>query len=222
MVNLLPLVRQIAAEHPGLLRTNTGETCYAFITLVLARMKAEGHVGWGYVGKTEGEGQYRPVAGFPRQVGPYTITGVSHDAIASPTQRVDLLGGGNDGPEPFPAPASPIWLDIPPEHWRPNNPIIPFDGAPLPPVLIVPPPPVVPSYEALGGDAFFRSAVGVPLAADMALAGQTLNDGSSVWFARTIYSLLVAHLKGGPVDPDAIVKKHRNEWRQVLGLPAVP
>ena len=86
-----------------------------------------------------------------------------------------------------------------------------------------PPPPIlrVPSYAELGGDALFRDMVGVPLAADMAAAGQSLNEGSAVWFARTVYSLMTARLRenGKPIDPVPIVKKHRNEWRHILGLP---
>ena len=81
----------------------------------------------------------------------------------------------------------------------------------------------VPSYEALGGDAFFRATVGVPLQADMLAAGQQLNEGSSVWFSRAVYRLMVAFLnaKGQPIDPDGEVRMVRNEWRQILGLPPV-
>ena len=86
-----------------------------------------------------------------------------------------------------------------------------------------PPQPIIPSYAALGDDAFFRAHIGVPLEADMATAGQTLNNGSAVWFSRTTYSLMAAMINaGGPVDPLPIVKKHRNEWRAILGLPPLP
>ena len=93
----------------------------------------------------------------------------------------------------------------------------PNAGPVLPPVSI-------PSYEDLGGDAFYRAMIGVPLQADMLAAGQQLNDGSSVWFSRTTYSLIAAFLKanGQPINAPGIVKKHRNEWRAILGLPQLP
>jgi hypothetical protein len=83
------------------------------------------------------------------------------------------------------------------------------------------PQPVVPSYESLGGDAFFRSNIGVPLQADMASVGQTLNDGSSVWFSRTAYDCIAARYADPKADLTPICVKHRNEWRAILGLPPV-
>ena len=77
---------------------------------------------------------------------------------------------------------------------------------------------------ALGAeDAFYAAMVGVPLEADYTAAGQRLNAGSAVWFSRTIHSVMAALVKanGQPIDMQAIVKKHRNEWRAVLGLPPV-
>jgi len=72
----------------------------------------------------------------------------------------------------------------------------------------------------LGGDEWHRVHVGVLLEADMALAGQRLNEGSSVWFARTIYECLAESVKAGHVvDRDPIVKKYRTQWRAILGLP---
>ena len=202
----LPLVRAVAAQYPALLQINTADSCYQFTTHVLAKLKAEGYAGWGYVGKTAPEGQFRPSVGFPRQAGPYTITGVSHDAIASPSQRVDLLGGGNDGPDPIGSPATPQWLEIPPENWRPNNPIIPFEGT-APPVT--PPAPVVPPYP---GDPVFDQ-IGVVLFADYAQAGQPPNPGMGRWFGRTTFD----YLAGMPMADS--IKKHRAEWREALGLP---
>lgn len=208
-VNHLPLVRQVAAQHPGLLQTNTAATCHEFTKLVLARLKAEGYEGWGFVGKTNGEGQYRPPVGFPRQVGPHTITGVSHDAIASPSQRVDVLGGGNDGAEPLGTPAEPQWLDIPREHWRPNNPVLPFDGATLP----SPPPIVTPPSKPYPGDAYFIEHVGTALVADYGEAGQTLNAGSVIWVSRAIWRYVNESLA-----IEQITAQSRKEWRTALGL----
>ena len=125
-------------------------------------------------------------------------------------QAVDFIGGaGGTNPQPG-------WIVDDITVYRHSDAHDPDDhgigGAPAPPQ------PSIPSYEAIGGDPFFRSHVGVPLQADMALAGQTLNDGSSVWFSRTCYSLLVARMNGA-TDTDAILRRHRNEWRAILGLP---
>lgn len=95
--------------------------------------------------------------------------------------------------------------------------------APEPIPVPQPPARLVPAYEALGGDAFFRAQIGVPLQADMIEGGQGgLNDGSSVWFSRATYDILAAYMRGGAVDSAAIVKAHRNVWRGILGLPALP
>lgn len=84
-----------------------------------------------------------------------------------------------------------------------------------------PPPVTMPSYEDLGGDAYFAEAVGKPLAEDMATAtathgGGPLNAGSSTWFSRPIFRILHAYANGQTPDKDAIIKSVRNEWRSVL------
>lgn len=85
-----------------------------------------------------------------------------------------------------------------------------------------PPEVFIPSYGELGDDAFFRASIGVPLQADMLLAGQQLNDGSSVWFSRTTYEILTEALKAGQmIDVQPIVRKYRNQWRAILGQPPV-
>lgn len=128
-----------------------------------------------------------------------------------PCVVVDVIGGAG-GPNPTPG-------------WNVFTTLVEGSGAPVDPTVSGPvPPPVIkiPSYADLGDDAFFRNHIGIPLQADMAQTGQPLNDGSSVWFSRITYSLLVAMIKaGGPVDPAPIVKVHRNEWRAILGLPPV-
>lgn len=70
------------------------------------------------------------------------------------------------------------------------------------------------SKPPYAGDSVWWEKLGLPLEADMALAGQTLNAGSSVWFARVGYD----HYVMGMTIDDAVAK-HRAEWRQVLGLP---
>lgn len=112
-------------------------------------------------------------------------------------------------------PGIPAWNEIPQNFWRPNNP--PLDIGPLP----VPIPTLTfPTYEEIGGDSFFAANIGVPLEADMTLASQTLNAGSSVWFSRTIYDVLALWAKGKPTADQVseVVLKHRNEWRKILGL----
>lgn len=133
----------------------------------------------------------------------------------------------NDGPQIV---ATAVWNEVPSVNWRPWNP--PFEGAIVggdvpqpgePPATPPPPAPSIriPSYGELGDDAFFRSAVGVPLAADAALAGESMNDGSSVWFSRGTYRLMAAALKhqlgqGPAPNPAAEIKVVREEWRAVM------
>lgn len=74
-----------------------------------------------------------------------------------------------------------------------------------------PPPPVKPPYA---GDQVWWETLGNPLEQDMALAGQTLNAGSSVWFARVGYD----HYVQGMTIAEATAK-HRRGWRTILGLP---
>lgn len=181
----------------------------------------------------------------------YLISRVSHDVIffrergSMLLQQFDTLASANeydrtiyrrngdpnwsfdpnDGPQIV---ASAVWNEVPPSSWRPWNP--PFEGsiegAPAPgEPPIVPPPPAptfrMPSYADLGDDAFFRAAIGVPLADDARLAGETMNDGSSVWFSRGTYRLMAAALKhalaqGPAPNPAAEIKIVREEWRAVM------
>lgn len=62
------------------------------------------------------------------------------------------------------------------------------------------------------GDRAF-DIVGEQLEADYREAFQSLNAQSATWFARTIYD----YLHGGMTLEESI-KKHRAEWREVLGL----
>lgn len=148
----LSLVRDIANNNPVLVSVNTGATCHEFTKLVLKELARLGFEGWGHIGKTAGEGQYRPPDWkFPHVVGAdgrsYRLTGVSHDAIFHlPTNtQVDILGNANDGPEPFGSAAQPVWNEIAREHYRPNNPWFSFNTEVVTPVEPTPtpaPPPV--------------------------------------------------------------------------------
>jgi len=213
-MNLISLVRDVAAQYSALLQINTNASCYQFTTHVLARLKAEGYEGWGYVGKTNGEGQYRPPTGFPRQVGPYTITGVSHDAIGCATLRVDLLGGGNDGPDPLGTPASPQWLEIPPEHWRPNNPIIPFDG----PVTPAPVPVVPGREEALDElawlDAYYAAPEGLQRPNGLSLNGKPDFLGIAAWYLDEYQQARIAGKSRADARAVYVSKiRHSDEWK---------
>lgn len=61
------------------------------------------------------------------------------------------------------------------------------------------------------GDEFFVKAVGEPLEADYAAAGQALNAGSVVWIARTIWRTV--H-EGMSIEES--VAKSQAEWRAAL------
>lgn len=138
------------------------------------------------------------------------------------SQHVDfIVGAGGPNPQPgwavdVPRYSRSDWF--PPSEHMPTEPDEPDE--PEPP-HVCPPCPPIPGYEEIGGDAFYQAMVGVPLEADYTLVGQRLNAGSAAWFSRTIYDIIVALMQanGAPVDVNAIVKKHRNEWRVVLGLP---
>ena len=136
--------------------------------------------------------------------------------IEGESQAVDFIGGAG-GPNPQPG-----WIvDAP--RYSAKDWVDPFDHrigetAPAP----TPVEPYIPSYGELGDDAFFRAQIGVPLQADMLATGQALNDGSSVWFSRTIYEIVTETVKAGHlIDTAPIVRKYRNQWRAVLGLPPV-
>lgn len=215
----LDIVRQENARHPEHLRTNINKTCYEYLTHVIDLLRAAGHAAY-LMCKTAGEGQYTP-EGFQPFTGPgldgkpYTYTGVSHDALWCDGKQYDTAARANDSPDPIfnpdgtPMTAEPVWNEIPQQHWRPNNP--PLKDAPP-----TPQPPVKP-YP---GDAVWDS-VGAILFADYAEAGQAPNSQMGRWFGRTIWDATEGDQNGVVLTVDASIKKHRGEWRAVLGLPPV-
>lgn len=224
--NLDLLVRQVASEHPDLLQTNTNATCFRFVQYVLERAN---DARWGHVGKTRGEGQYTPPGFAPRVVkgrdgNDYMITGVSHDALffkdGDSEWQVDILGAGNDGPDPLGQPARPQWAVIPQQFYRVNNPwlkAIPVAGSTSPPPVVCPVCPTCPICKptpGYAGDQVFDQ-VGAVLFADYAEAGQAPNEGMARWMARTIYDWIAGVTK----TLQASIDKHRKEWRAALGLP---
>jgi hypothetical protein len=117
----------VAARHPELLSTNTYESTGKFIQLVLKEMNDPD---WGYVGKTAGESQHTPAGFTPRWVNGHLVTGFSHDVIFhKPTHRqVDIIVNAAANSDHRPhiwGPAQISWQEIPPQHYRPNNPWLP-------------------------------------------------------------------------------------------------
>lgn len=203
---VLAASRQAHSENPERLNTNRNVDCFKHSTRVIQLLRDQG-LDAAYVGKTRGEGQYPPPVGFPRQVGQWTITGVSHDAIWVGGAQFDLIAAGNDGAEPLGAPGVPVANLIPSEFYRPNNPPVAY------PITAVEPPP--PQHEPYPGDAVF-DAVGEALFGDYQLAGQAPNAQMGRWFGRVIFDWLA---KNEPTL-DASIAKHRKEWRALLGLPS--
>lgn len=179
------------------LRTESGQG--AFTDAVVSALHASDER-WGHLKKSASQSQLH---GHGEDSALYLEdTGLS--------SAVDFIGGaGGSNPQPGwivdePRYSAKDWAD-PTAH-----------GFEAPKVIT----PRVPSYGELGDDAFFRAQIGVPLQADMIEAGQSLNDGSSVWFSRTTYEILTEALAAGRmIDPAPIVKKYRNQWRAILGLP---
>lgn len=157
----LEIARQVNAEFPAYLQTNVGESCHWFTIKLIERLRAAGHRAF-HVCKTLGEGQYVPHGFQPRTVigldgKPYVCTGVSHDAIWCDDKIVDTIASANDGEEPIfngngtRLTGTPVWNEVDPQFWRPNNP--PLRDAPVvsPPL---PPPQVCPHRILPKGEAF--------------------------------------------------------------------
>lgn len=72
----------------------------------------------------------------------------------------------------------------------------------------------VPQPKPYPGDQFFIEKLGQILEWDYAEAGQRLNAGSSVWFARTIWRYVS---EGMSIEQSTA--QSRKEWRAALGLP---
>lgn len=159
---VLAASRAASNENPARLQINRNIDCHQHSTRVIELLKAQG-IDAAYVGKTAGEGQYTPPTGFPRQIGNYTITGVSHDAIWVGVRQFDLIASGNDGPDPLGAPGIAIANEIPMEYHRANNPPVPY---PLGPVDTPKPAPVLPGREEMMNagrwlDTFYRAPEGL-------------------------------------------------------------
>lgn len=208
--------RQADQEMPSRLQTNRNVDCFQHITRVLEILKGQSLTA-AYIGKTAGEGQYHPPAGFPRVIGPWTITGVSHDAIWVEGKQFDCVGGGNDGPEPLGTVGLPIANEIPEEFHRPNNPPVPHPIAGVPSTPPAPSKPVYPSYEDLGGDDGGKKITRM-LESDYQRAGLRGLDGDcGAWQQRVSYDFLTGICK----TVEESIAKHRKEWCATLGIDVV-
>lgn len=130
---------------------------------------------------------------------------------ATPASVIDVIGAaGTPG-------AVPQWAIV-------SKPDAPIKTAWVKPGAAVPvqpphvcPPPFIPGYEDLGGDAGFRADIGAALQADLVSVGRAFDDGSSVWFSRPIFECIVESVKAGRViDRKPIVRKYRQQWRDNL------
>jgi hypothetical protein len=189
----------------GLFNLKTEDGQGAFTDAVVATLHALDPK-WGHLKKNPGQSQ---VHGH----GEDSVLYLSD--VEGQSTAVDFIGGaGGSNPQPG-------WIVDEPRYSAKDW-VDPFDHK-LSQVTPPPPPAIrIPSYGELGDDAFFRESIGKPLQADMLQAGQQLNDGSSVWFSRTTYELLVEAINAGhAIDPTATVRKYRNQWRVILGLPPV-
>lgn len=241
----LKLVEDTAKENPGLLVTNLGSTTFKHTMILIGKLRAAGHLAFP-ICKSPGEGQYtpegfvaRPVQGLDGKL--YPCSGFSHDAIWCDGKQFDTLVAANETERPIyhregdpnwsfdpadgpPIIARPVWDEIPAAKWRNNNPAFKGEldipvGLPGPIVVTPPPAPTFrfPTYAELGDDDFFRKAIGAPLEEDSLAVGATLNEGSTVWSSRGSWLLIEAFFRlGNHSEKPAIVRKLRNEWREVL------
>lgn len=213
--HVLAASRQADQEYPERLRVNRNVDCFDHSTRVLHILHDKGF-GVAYVGKTAGEGQYMPPTGFPRQVGQWTITGVSHDAVWVNDVQFDLIASGNDGAEPLGSHGVPTANQIPSQYYRANNPPVPYPMGPVADGPHAPAAPVYPSYEALGGDEGGKT-ITRQLEADYKRAGlRGLDADCGAWQQRVSYDFLTGICK----TVEESIKKHRDEWCQALGINA--
>ena len=120
-----------------------------------------------------------------------------------PCVVIDVIGGAG-GPNPTPG-------------WLVFDTLIEGSGAnvdPLTKQTPAPSPVPIPVHKPYPGDQFFEAKLGAALEADYREAGQSLNAGSVVWVARTIWR----NVNEG-MTIEASTAQSRKEWRSALGLP---
>jgi hypothetical protein len=115
---------------------------------------------------------------------------------------VDVIGGAG-GPNP-----KPQWND-----GIQKDPVASSGAWVKPGTKPAPVPVPVPAQKPYPGDGYFLE-LGAMLEADYTRAGQRLNAGSAVWFARTIWRSV-----NEGMSIEASTAQSRKEWRAALGLP---
>lgn len=243
-----PFLEQADREHPELKVDNRFASCFTLLKNTIEKAGPD----WAFVGKTSMDGGMYTPPGFqpitmtvPREDGqmvPISIIGLSMDAIWHlPTRKQVKLIANSTANEPGPWEHGPAHLDpydidefnqaTGQRQYRWHNPPVLqgalMSGAPQPgqPVPQTPRPASLhlPSYAELGDDAFFSGKIGQALFEDMHANGEEMNAGSAGWIARAVHGCIERFLiNGDHRDAPAIVKKVRNEWRQVMNNPALP
>jgi hypothetical protein len=198
------LLDDVAAERrkygPLMTANECGELCNA----VAWKNRADG---WGVSGKTSGN--YATL-----HDGRTIAVDILHHRATN--HVIDcLVAAGEAGGAP--GPASPAWQDHGPntQASRPwVAPIAPRGAQPGPTPTPTPTPPVKPKASYPGDE--YWVAFGVQLEKDYAQAGQALNGGSGIWFARVIWD----HVVGEMPLADAVKKQREGPdgWLRALGL----
>jgi hypothetical protein len=125
-----------------------------------------------------------------------------------PVEIIDIIQGAG-GPN-----ATPVWNVI--ENPGPGAWIKPRCKGDVWDTTAAPPTPPVSTKPPYPGDVY-GTLIGDALFQDYATAKQPPNPGMGVWFWRTSWDAAIEGL-----TTEASIKKHRNEWRAELGLPALP
>lgn len=208
-------IEQLARDNPNTFNcAHTPAACGRnFVKLVACKLNPEPSLGrWGLNGKRGNPKDLSYDALNWKGDGPGQD---SFDPQNNPVTVVDFIqGAGASGASVSwtvftdPVASSGAWV-------RPTcKGDVPADEV-APPIVcpVCPPPPVKPSYP---GDVHGRT-LGDVLWADYLEAGQSPNTGMGVWFWRTAWDAAIEGL-----TTEASIKKHRNEWRILLGLAPVP
>lgn len=208
--NMKATIEQLARDNPNTFAcAHTSAPCgHNFVKLVACKLNPQPSEGrFGLNGKRGNPKDLSYDALNYRGVGP----GVDKANPANnPVTVIDfIVGAGAPGARvdwnPFsdPEASSGAWVQprCKGDVWDPNA----VDPTPQPPAPSKPPYP---------GDQWGQKLAEV-LWADYQEAGQPANTGMGVWFWRTAWDAV-------ELTMDVSIKKHRNEWRSLLGLQPAP
>lgn len=204
--NKRSVVEQLARDNPNTFAcAHTEAACTAnFVKLVACKLNPEPSEGkWGLNGKRGNPND------LSLDVIDYRGEGNGTDPTDGnkPVAIIDIIVGAGGA---TPSVGWNVIAEPGPGAWiRPRCKGDVWDAAePTPPPVVIKPP-----YP---GDPH-GTAIGEALFADYLAAGQPANTGMGVWFWRTAWDAAVEGL-----TTEASIKKHRNEWRAILGLPPLP